>query len=75
MQGLNFIVGNLLMMMEHRDSLQAQKATLAAFFTFMEQLEFKEFYTEKMLGLKEAIFKLECLLYNEMPEVFLYLME
>jgi hypothetical protein len=28
-----------------------------------------------MLGLKEAIFKLECLLYNEMPEVFLYLME
>lgn len=35
----------------------------------------KEFYTEKMLGLKEAIFKLECLLYNEMPEVFLYLME
>lgn len=28
-----------------------------------------------MLGLKEAIFKLECLLYNEMPEVFLFLME
>ena len=61
--------------MEHRDSMQAQKATLAVFFTFMEKLEFKEFYTEKMLGLKEAIFKFECLLYNEMPEVFLYLME
>ena len=35
-QGLNFIVGNLLMMMEHRDPLQAQKATLAAFFTFIQ---------------------------------------
>ena len=74
-QGLNFIIGNLLMMMEHRDSVQAQKATLAAFFTFMKQLDMKEFYTEKMLGLKEAMFKLECLLYNEMPEIFLYLME
>ena len=35
----------------------------------------KEFYTEKMLGLKEAIFKFECLLYNEIPEVYLFLME
>ena len=26
-----------------------------------------------MLGLKEAIFKLECLLYNELPDVFIYL--
>ena len=28
-----------------------------------------------MLGLKEALFKLECLLYNEMPEVFIFLTE
>ena len=74
-QGLNFIVGNLLLMMEHREPLQAQKAALAAFFTFLKQLDMKEFYTEKMLGLKEAIFKLECLLYNEIPEVYLFLME
>ena len=75
MQGLNFIVGNLLLMMEHREAVQAQKATLAAFFAFMRSLDLKEFYTEKMLGLKEAMFKLECLLYNEMPEVYLYLSE
>ena len=61
--------------MEHRESIQAQKAALAAFFTFLKQLDMKEFYTEKMLGLKEAIFKLECLLYNEIPEVYLFLME
>ena len=74
-QGLNFIVGNLLLMMEHREPLQDQKATLAAFFTLMQTLDIKDFYTEKMLGLKEAMFKFECLLYNELPEVYLYLME
>lgn len=62
-------------MMEHREPLYAQKAALSAFQTFMRQLDIKEFYTDKMTGLKEALFKLECLLYNEMPEVFVFLME
>lgn len=74
-QGLNFIVGNLLMQMEHRPPSESRRAALVVFFTFVQRLGIKAFYTEKMLGLKEAIFKLECLLYNEMPEVFLYLME
>jgi len=28
-----------------------------------------------MLGVKEAIFKLECILYNLIPEVFIFLMQ
>ena len=63
------------MMMEHRDPLEARRAALAAFLSYLKQLHIKEFYTEKMLGLKEALFKLECILYNEIPEVYIYLME
>lgn len=74
-QGLNFIVGNLLMQMEHRLPTESRRATLVVFCTLVRRLGIREFYTEKLLGLKEAIFKLECLLYNEMPEVFLFLME
>lgn len=63
------------MQMEHRSATESRKAALTVFCDLIRRLGIKEFYTEKLSGLKEAIFKLECLLYNEMPEVFLFLME
>lgn len=34
-----------------------------------------KFYTDQMIGLKEALFVFECLIYNELPEVYIYLCE
>ena len=51
----------------------AQQIAIATFLMYLNELGFKSLYTEKMLGLKEAIFKLEVLLYNLMPEVYIFL--
>ena len=73
MQGLNFMLGNLLMQLEHLETNVAQQIAIATFLMYLNELGFKSLYTEKMLGLKEAIFKLEVLLYNLMPEVYIFL--
>ena len=67
------MLGNLLMQLEHLDPPTAQQTAIAIFLMYLNELGFKNLYTEKMLGLKEAIFKLEVLLYNLMPEVYIFL--
>lgn len=89
-QGLNFIVGNFILMFDRYDkemyasesridAANAQKRcerkVLAAFLGLLKVLKTRDFYTEQMLGIKEAIFKLECILYNLIPEVYIYLMQ
>jgi hypothetical protein len=78
-QGLNFIVGNFIILFHRDNSEGAQRRceskVLSSFFGLLRVLEIRDFYTEQMLGIKEAIFKLECILYNLIPEVYIYLMQ
>jgi len=81
-QGLNFIVGNFIIAFDgdsRQDTSSAQRRcerrALSSFLGLLEILDIRSFYTEQMLGVKEAIFKLECMLYNLIPEVFIFLMQ
>ena len=52
-----------------------ERRTLSSFIGLLKVLNIRNFYTEKMIGLKEAIFKLECIVYNLLPEVYIYLVQ
>jgi Rab-GTPase-TBC domain len=77
-QGLNFIVGNFLLLFSREGSelalRRSERRVLASFLGLLKVLKIRDFYTEHMLGVKEAIFKLECILYNLLPEVYIYLL-
>ena len=61
------------MQLEHLDESAAQLTAISTFLMYINDLGFKSLYTDKMLGLKEAIFQLEVLLYNLMPEIYIFL--
>ena len=61
------------MQLEHLDEKTAQLTSISTFLMYINELGFKDLYTDKMLGLKEAIFQLEVLLFNLMPEVYIFL--
>ena len=61
------------MQLEHLDEKTAQLTCISTFLMYINELGFKNLYTDKMLGLKEAIFQLEVLLFNLMPEIYIFL--
>ena len=61
------------MQLEHLDEKTAQLTCISTFLMYINELAFKNLYTDKMLGLKEAIFQLEVLLFNLMPEIYIFL--
>ena len=61
------------MQLEHFDENKAHLTAISTFLMYINDLGFKSLYTDKMLGLKEAIFQLEVLLYNLMPEIYIFL--
>ena len=61
------------MQLEHLDEKTAQLTCISTFLMYINELGFKNLYTDKMLGLKEAIFELEVLLFNLMPEIYIFL--
>jgi len=72
-QGLNFIIANFLLAFDHKGASWAERTSLSAFTNLVSRLGIRNFYTDKMIGLKEANFKLECLLYNLLPDVYIHL--
>ena len=44
------------MQLEHLDEKTAQLTCISTFLMYINELGFKNLYTDKMLGLKEAIF-------------------
>ena len=44
------------MQLEHLDEKTAQLTSISTFLMYINELGFKNLYTDKMLGLKEAIF-------------------
>ena len=46
------------MQLEHMEPSKAQQISISTFLMYLDELNLKHFYTDKMIGLKEAIFKL-----------------
>ena len=76
-QGLNFIVANFILVFDipRKETKWLERRALASSLGLLKVLHTRDFYTERMLGLKEAIFKLECILYNLIPEVYIFLLQ